>query len=99
MTLQTTDSARVFMTAETMFHWRNQAACLGQDREMFFPISDDGRDTMAAKVVCAECPVKQPCLEWALANGADFGVWGGLTSQERRALLAGRRKSRMSLLR
>lgn len=36
--------------------------------------------------MCAKCPVRQECLEWALETAQDFGVWGGMTERERRAL-------------
>ncbi|MGY3684394.1 hypothetical protein ACVWXU_008017 [Streptomyces sp. TE33382] len=42
--------------------------------------------TADAKAVCANCPVREPCLRWALENGQDSGVWGGLGEDERRAL-------------
>jgi hypothetical protein len=39
-----------------------------------------------ARQVCARCPVRQPCLEYALSNRIASGVWGGLTERERRPL-------------
>lgn len=52
----------------------------------FFPLS--GLDDLgaAAKRVCASCPVRTDCLAVALTYGEDFGIWGGLTAAERRAL-------------
>jgi WhiB family redox-sensing transcriptional regulator len=38
-----------------------------------------------AREVCRGCPVKDPCLQWALESGVDHGVWGGLTEDERRS--------------
>jgi WhiB family redox-sensing transcriptional regulator len=56
---------------------------------MFFPASD--ADAGDAKAVCANCPVREQCLEWALATRQEEGVWGGLTDNERRRLRRRRR--------
>ena len=61
------------------------------DPEVFYPVNDD--DAEEAKEVCAGCPVRQPCLEWALQDRERFGVWGGLTERERRRMLRQRRKT------
>ena len=81
------------MTGTTDTHtprdWRSQAACLGVDPELFFPVAEAGpvHDTQvaAAKAVCAGCPVVAACLAEALARIPD-GIAGGLTESERRAL-------------
>ncbi|QUH03598.1 WhiB family transcriptional regulator [Saccharopolyspora erythraea] len=70
-------------------NWRDQAACLDEDPELFFPVSEVGpgaRQASAAKAVCARCPVRSECLDYALENGLDHGVFGGMTDRERRAL-------------
>lgn len=59
--------------------------------EVFYPSTDELAEE--AKVVCAECPVRQPCLEHALSGRERDGVWGGLTERERRRILRQRRKS------
>ncbi len=41
------------------------------------------------KRICRECPVKQTCLDWALTHEEEYGVWGGLSEKERRAILYG----------
>jgi WhiB family redox-sensing transcriptional regulator len=41
--------------------------------------------TAAAKAVCARCPVREPCLDWALETNQGSGVWGGMSEDERRA--------------
>ena len=46
------------------------------------------RREMRAKAICAACPVTQSCLRWALAAREPYGVWGGLSVEEREALLA-----------
>jgi len=69
--------------------WRDSAACRGLDVDIFFPASDD--DAGPAKAVCATCPVREQCLEWALASRQEDGIWGGLTDTERRRLRRRRR--------
>jgi WhiB family transcriptional regulator, redox-sensing transcriptional regulator len=64
--------------------WRDQAECAGMDTNLFFPVTD--ADAAAPKRVCAVCPVRQECLEWAIATRQSDGVWGGMTEDERRRL-------------
>jgi WhiB family redox-sensing transcriptional regulator len=71
--------------------WRDQAACRGLDPDIFYPVSDDDADM--AKAVCATCPVREACLEYALANRERDGIWGGATERERRRMVRQRRKS------
>ncbi len=73
--------------------WRKRAACRGIDVEIFFPEIDDEAEADAAKAVCERCPVRQACLEHALAHREREGVWGGATERERRRILRQRRKS------
>jgi WhiB family redox-sensing transcriptional regulator len=71
--------------------WREAAACRTVDVETFYPPAEhDGRE---AKAVCFGCPVRETCLEFAIENGERFGVWGGLTPQERRWLVAKRKRA------
>ncbi|MCX5052485.1 MULTISPECIES: WhiB family transcriptional regulator [unclassified Streptomyces] len=70
-------------------HWREQAACLRVDPELFFPISNSGptlRQIDDAKAVCGRCPVARQCLDWAVRVGQVDGIWGGTTESERRAM-------------
>jgi WhiB family redox-sensing transcriptional regulator len=66
-----------------------QAACEGRDTELFFP-EGEGPDALMqvalAKWICARCPVRRPCLEFAFSTGQRYGIWGGMTAQERRDL-------------
>lgn len=71
--------------------WRQRAACRGVDPDVFYPISDE--DAEEAKSICRECPVREACLEYALANRERDGVWGGATERERRRMIRHRRKS------
>ncbi len=73
--------------------WRKRAACRGVDVEIFFPEADDDVEAEAAKAVCEMCPVRQACLEHALAHREREGIWGGATERERRRILRQRRKS------
>ena len=73
--------------------WRKQAACRGLDVEAFYPMSEDEADAAEAKAICTECPVRQACLEHALAHREREGVWGGTTERERRRIVRQRRKS------
>jgi WhiB family redox-sensing transcriptional regulator len=70
--------------------WRHHAACRGTDPELFFPTGHNGAlvaaQTDFAKAICHQCTVAAPCLVWALGTGQAWGVWGGLSPQERRAL-------------
>lgn len=69
--------------------WRTDAACRGEDPELFFPVGTSGpalTQVAEAKTICARCPVAGDCLDWALVTGQDHGVWGGLDEDERRAL-------------
>jgi WhiB family redox-sensing transcriptional regulator len=73
--------------------WREFARCRGVDPEVFYPVSDDEEAAEEAKSICALCPVREPCLEFALATREKNGVWGGLTERERRRVLRRRRKT------
>ncbi|MEU1502195.1 WhiB family transcriptional regulator [Streptomyces sp. NPDC005732] len=64
--------------------WRENAACGSSDADDLF--ADSARQRQA-KAVCAGCPVRTECLAEALDERIEFGVWGGLTERDRRALL------------
>ena len=72
--------------------WAEQAACIGMDTNLFFPDKGDGRhegsvtQVDVAKVVCARCPVRADCLDYAIRTHQKHGVWGGKTPKERRPL-------------
>lgn len=80
--------------------WRQSAACRDEDPELFFPVSDMGpgaQQTARAKAVCARCPVREQCLDYAVENGLDHGIFGGLTERERRDLMRGDRRDRTGI--
>jgi WhiB family transcriptional regulator, redox-sensing transcriptional regulator len=66
-------------------------SCRGMDPDVFFP--DRGESLSPAKAVCAECIVRDECLEFALDQGERFGVWGGTSERERRKLRRARREA------
>jgi WhiB family redox-sensing transcriptional regulator len=72
-------------------NWRQRSACRGLDPEIFYPATDEEADE--AKAICAICPVRQMCLEHALAAREREGVWGGLTERERRRVIRQRQKT------
>ena len=68
--------------------WQLQAACRGMDGEWFFPPDREQAKARTsriskAKAVCAHCPALIPCRDFALDNGEPFGVWGGLSEDDR----------------
>jgi len=67
--------------------WWFAGLCAQTDPELFFP--EKGGSVREAKAVCAGCPVRVQCLEYALAHDERFGVWGGTSERERRRLKAG----------
>ena len=64
--------------------WPALGRCAGTDPDALFV---QGKAQRAAKAVCKGCPVVAECLADALDNRTEFGVWGGMTERERRALL------------
>jgi WhiB family redox-sensing transcriptional regulator len=73
--------------------WQAKAACRGPQTSLFFPPShferkdDKELRESRAKAICATCPVKRSCLEYALRIKEPHGIWGGLNEVERRSLL------------
>jgi WhiB family redox-sensing transcriptional regulator len=86
---------------EVSLDWQERAACrTNRDPDLFFPHRSDGnanRKTEQAKDVCKGCDVRRDCLLYALRTGQQWGVWGGLSEQELRAIrkkAAGQREDR-----
>lgn len=69
--------------------WMKKGRCRDISPSVFFP--SDGVGVEVARAICADCPVKAPCLEYALANRVDHGVWGGASERERRRIARRRR--------
>jgi WhiB family redox-sensing transcriptional regulator len=68
----------------TTHDWASLAACRATNPDTLFV---QGAAQNRAKAVCMGCPVRTECLADALDNRTEFGVWGGMTERERRALL------------
>lgn len=64
--------------------WRINASCRDEEPDQLFV---RGAKQRKAKLVCFGCQVRTECLAEALDNQIEFGVWGGMTERERRALL------------
>lgn len=87
------------LTAAPSTDWQSHGLCRATDSTVFFPPPHfehkperEARE-LKAKAICAECPVRLPCLEWALRVREPHGVWGGYSESERRQVLAGKRKA------
>ncbi|MEV0241561.1 WhiB family transcriptional regulator [Streptomyces sp. NPDC050674] len=68
--------------------WLREAACVGVDPELFFPLVERDGDPQVteALAVCRCCPVLLPCRVWAIEQGEDAGIWGATTAAQRRAI-------------
>ena len=69
--------------------WRDHAACVGADPELFFPIGTAGpalEQIERARQVCRRCPARPRCLAWALEHDVVSGIWGATTEDERRLI-------------
>lgn len=74
--------------------WMTDAECLDVDPNLFFPPrgADSPTVTAGAKAVCRRCQVRLECLTHALDNREHYGIWGGMSPRERRALARKRRR-------
>jgi WhiB family transcriptional regulator, redox-sensing transcriptional regulator len=79
--------------------WQQHGLCRAHDGRVFFPPTHfepkperEAREAKA-KAICAKCPVRQPCLEWALNTQEPYGVWGGYSELERKQILARKRQA------
>jgi WhiB family transcriptional regulator, redox-sensing transcriptional regulator len=68
--------------SEEELPWAEEALCAYVDPDVFFP--EKGGSSREAKRICAQCAVRDECLDYALANDERFGIWGGLSERERR---------------
>jgi WhiB family redox-sensing transcriptional regulator len=77
-----------------LWEWQFEGSCRSEDPDVFFhPHGERGPSqrnrNATAKAVCSRCPVLQTCREHALQAHEPYGVWGGLTEQEREAIYVG----------
>lgn len=70
--------------AQLVPEWMVDALCAQIDPEMFFP--EKGGSTRDAKKICAACPARLKCLDYALENQERYGIYGGLSERERRKI-------------
>lgn len=68
--------------------WMAEGNCAAHNPSTFFP--SDGVGVEVARKICDDCPVKMECLEYALVNRIDHGVWGGTSERQRRRILRAR---------
>jgi WhiB family redox-sensing transcriptional regulator len=71
-------------------NWMTNGNCRFEPPATFFPT--DGHGVEIAKRICATCPVKRQCLEHALEQRIDHGIWGGASERQRRRILKKRRQ-------
>lgn len=79
--------------------WKLDGLCNEYDADLMWPVGTTGpaeAQIQQAKAVCAQCPIAARCLEFANQNHEYYGIWGGLTEEERREL---RRVTKTPMLR
>ena len=72
------------LVSDEVQDWRDLAACAEVGDDFWFP--EKGGSTREAKKVCQGCPVQAECLEYALENNEQFGIYGGLSARERQRM-------------
>ncbi|WP_423923750.1 WhiB family transcriptional regulator [Candidatus Poriferisodalis sp.] len=72
------------LISQSQDSWRADAACKGADTSTFY--IGPGKSPHAALTVCDRCEVRRECLQYALDNEEDYGIWGGLNADQRRRL-------------
>ena len=82
-----------------MMEWQDHAACRDYDNVLFF--GEEGESELEkqarearAKAICQTCPVREPCLEFAMETNQKYGIWGGHTDKERASLKRRRARAR-----
>ncbi len=80
--------------------WQEEAACRQYDNNLFFG-AEEGESELErqtreshAKSICHTCPVRNPCLEFAMDTNQKYGIWGGYTDKERGSLKRRRARAR-----
>lgn len=95
--MEMTDTRRLPKPVANEWDWQLQGSCQGLNSSVFFhPDGERGsarsRRADRAKAICQLCPVLEQCRRHALAAREPYGVWGGLTEEERRELWTGQRQ-------
>ncbi len=84
---QTRLDTRPLEREDVLTDWRETARCKEMDPDLFFPVGTTGPALLqieAAKSVCRQCDVRDECLQYAIDSNQEYGIWGGLTEEERR---------------
>ncbi len=74
------------MTDHSRHAWLAAGSCVSADPDLFFPVSASGASATQiaqARRICARCPVRRPCLDFATETSQPDGIWGGTTPEER----------------
>ena len=74
--------------------WMEDAACRDTDPNLFFPIGTTGpavEQIKNAKAICQQCIAQVACLDYAITNRIDDGIWGGASEEERRVIIRQRK--------
>ncbi len=83
---------KIVGSREDLLAWKALGECVDQETIVFFPKNIKG--VRAAKAICNECVVKEDCLEFAIDNREDFGIWGGTSERERRKIIKLRKNNK-----
>lgn len=67
--------------------WQQDALCAQVGGDAWYP--EKGESTLAARIICLDCPIRTTCLREALDRDERFGVWGGYSERQRRRLKRG----------
>lgn len=80
-----------------MERWWERAACRGMPIELFFPGRGD-TSIREALAVCADCPVREECLDDALSHSREgtYGIWGGMSERQREYARRDRRRAALA---
>jgi WhiB family redox-sensing transcriptional regulator len=80
---------KTIVDPESVTSWMSEGLCRIHPPAVFFP--NDGAGVERARAICGRCTVAERCLEYALENRIEHGVWGGASERERRRILKRRR--------
>lgn len=73
--------------------WMSRARCAETDSEVFFPHEGGVSPVRIAKRICGGCEVQAECLEYALMNDMEYGIWGGASAYDRQRIARRRQRT------
>ena len=82
--------------AYSSMDWMDKGNCVGVNPNLMFPGRGYNNELREAKAICVVCIVKDECLEFALKEGIQHGIWGGKSERERRRLRSLRRRANLA---